>query len=232
MLFPGSALRILEYDAMFIVTPTSRAGHHSDTVLAVVEMLVENDQPEEIEFPFYIVNIDSGLNAASAESVQPHVLNGSQPVEVQDEEVDEQALADMMVERAKTQQGISDPRVLEWIGQWVRETLARAERVKIGRTRIAPSTRRRIILQQRIRLQESDGRFTLEVMAPPPIGAIAIGGRVSLFVIFPWEDEDVRIEVLEKTEGFEVESGRLKVRQWVGWHWRNDPVLRVVYRYL
>jgi hypothetical protein len=231
MLIPQAMLRILEYDAMFIVTPTSRANHSSDTVLAVVEMLVENDQQEEIQFPFYIMNVDSGAGALSADSVQPHVLNGSQPVEVEDGEVDEDALATQMVERTQAQ-GVSDPRVLEWVRGWVRETLARAERVKVGRTRIAPATRRRIILQQRIRVQEQEGRYTLEVMAPPPIGAIAIGGRVSLFVVLPWEDEDVRIEILEKTEGFEVEAGRLKVRQWVGWHWRNDPVLKVVYRYV
>lgn len=232
MLVPQNLLRVVEFDAMYVVTPTSRFDHSSDTVLATVEMLIENDQQEEIEFPFYILNADPGTGAASTESVAPHVLNGSQPVAIEDDEIDEVAFAELMVERAR-QQGTSDERVLGWIRRWAEATLAKAERVKVGRTKISPGARRRIILQQRIRLlPDAEQLFVFEVLAPPPLGVIPVGGRISVIVIFPWEDQDVRTEIVEKTEGFEVELGRVKMRPWVGWHWQNDPLLRVVYRYV
>lgn len=233
MLIPRSLFKVLEYDAIFVVTPTSRFDHASDTLLAIVEMLIENDQAEEVEFPFYVLTVDSGMNAESPESVAPHVLNGSSPVEIADEgEVNEAEFADLVVQQARSQ-GITDEGVLQSVRAWGEASLAKAERVKVGRTRIAAGARRRIILQQRIRLlPDGDGRFTLEVIAPPPLGVIPIGGRISLFVILPWEDQDIKVQIDERTEGFELEHSRLKMRQWVGWHWQNDPLLRVVYRYL
>lgn len=56
-------------------------GHSSDTVLATVEMLVENDQAETIEFPFTVLSTDAG-SGADPESVRPRVMNGSRTVEL------------------------------------------------------------------------------------------------------------------------------------------------------
>lgn len=231
-MIPSNLLKVVEYDAVFTVTPTSKFSHDSDSVFAVVEMLVENDQQEEIEFPFFVLNTDPGTGAENRASVEPVVLNGSRPVEVTKDEVDENAFAELMVQRAQGA-GVSDPAELEEIREWARAVLSRAERTRVGRTKIRPGERRRIVLQQRIRiLPEADGRYVFETIAPSPIATLATGGRVSLVVLLPWQDEDVRTEILERTEGFEVEQGQIKARPWVAWHWRNDPIFRLVYRYL
>lgn len=232
MLIPSNLLKVVEYDAVFTVTPTSRFSHDSDSVFAVVEMLVENDQQEEIEFPFFVLNTDPGTGAESRASVEPVVLNGSRPVEVTKDEIDENAFAELMVQRAQSA-GVSDPAQLEEIRKWARAVLSRAERTRVGRTKIQPGERRRIVLQQRIRiLPEADGRYVFETIAPSPIATLATGGRVSLVMLLPWQDDDIRPQILERTEGFEVEQGQIKARPWVAWHWRNDPIFRLVYRYL
>lgn len=234
MLIPQSLFKVLEYDAVFTVTPTSRFDHESDTVLAAIEMLVENDQPDVIEFPFAVLTTDSGDGAESADSVTPNVLNGSRPVELTDGEVDEVALAEVMVQQAQGA-GITDPNQLEEVREWARSALAMAERVKVGRTRIEPQEKRRIILQQRLRVKPIEGRYVFETIAPPPASTLAVGGRVSVVVLLPWEDEDIRPQILagagETTAEFEFEQGRIKQRPWVAWHWKNDPLFRLVYQY-
>jgi hypothetical protein len=231
MLIPQNLFTVREHDATFVVTPSSRFGHESDTVLAAVEMLIENDQAEEIEFPFVVLTTDSGAGAANRESVEPRVLNGSRPVEIGEDEVDEKALAELMVQRAQAA-GVSDPAELEEVRKWGTTVLARAERTRVGRTRIKPGERRRLILQQRLRiLPDEQGRFVFETIAPSPIATLATGGRVSIVVLLPWEDEDVRVAILERTDGFEVEQGQVKARKWIAWHWKNDPVFRLVYQY-
>lgn len=230
MLIPQNMFTVREYDAVYIVTPTSKFGHGSDSVHAVVEMLVENDQQEEIQFPFVVLSTDSGKGAEDPRSVEPVVLNGSRPVEVGADQVDEAQFAELMVQRAQAA-GVTDPARLDEVRRWGKAVLARAERTRVGRTRIGPGERRRIVLQQRLRILPQDGRYIFETIAPSPIATLPAGGRVSLAVLLPWEDEDVRPVVMEKTEGFEVEQGRVKMRPWVSWHWRNDPVFRLVYQY-
>jgi hypothetical protein len=234
MLIPNGMFVVREYDATFTITPTSRFDHDSDTVLATVEMLVENSEQQEIEFPFYVLTTDPGTGATSQESVEPHVLNGSRPVEVQPaDEVDENQFAEVMVQRAQAA-GMSDAADLEAVRDWGRRALQAAERAKVGRTRIGPNEKRRIILQQRLRvLPEPDGRFIFETLAPSPVATIPTGGRISVVVLLPWEDEDVKPSVVveESTRDFEFEQGRIKMRQLAAWHWRNDPLLRLVYRY-
>lgn len=231
MLIPSGMFKVTEYDAVFTVTPTSKFSHDSDSVFAVVEMLVENDQQEEIEFPLYILTTDSGDGAESQASVEPVVLNGSRPVDMGKDEIDENAFAELMVQRAQAA-GVSDAAELEEVRQWGRKVLSRAERTRVGRTKIKPGERRRIVLQQRLRIRpEADGRYVFETIAPSPIATLSTGGRVSLAVLLPWQDEDIRTEILERTEGFEVEQGQVKARPWVAWHWRNDPLFRLVYRY-
>src|SRR3712207_4572050 len=77
MLIPQGLLTVREYDLVATVTPTSRFGHASDSVFTTVEMLVVNDQGQEIEFPFVVLNTDSGANADDPRSVEPRLLNGS-----------------------------------------------------------------------------------------------------------------------------------------------------------
>ncbi len=230
MLIPETLLKVLEYDAVYVVTPTSRQGHSSDTVLATVEMLIENDQPETLEFPFTVLSTDAGSGADPA-SVRPQVTNGSRPVELAPaDEVDEEALARLMAERARAV-GHTEADVAA-VQAWVRDALRKAERVHRGRTRIKSGERRRIVLQQRLRvLPAPDGSYLFRTIAPSPIASLATGGRVSLVVLLPFEDDDVRLTVERRTEGFEVEQGWLKKRQWISWHWRNDPLLEVLYRY-
>ncbi len=230
MLIPQSLLTVQEYDATYVVSPTSKFGHASDSVFATVEMLVHNDQPQAIEFPFLVLNTDPGTGAESRRSVEPQVLNGSREVTLQDDEIDEAQLAETMVQRAQAV-GVADAAQLERVRAWGRAVLARAERTKRGRTRIGPGERRRIVLQQRIRVLPENGRYVFETIAPLPIATLAPRGRVSLTMLLPWEDEDIRVQVLERTEGFEVEQGQVKARKWLAWHWRYDPVFRLVYCY-
>lgn len=233
MLVPQGLFTVQEYDATFTVTPTSRFDHDSDTVLATVEMLVINDQAERIEFPFAVLTTDSGEGAEAPESVEPHVLNGSRPVELRPDSVDENALAEVMVHRAQAA-GVTDAAELEEVRTWGRAVLARAERTFVGRTHLDPGEKRRIVLQQRIRVRpDANGEYLLEILAPSPIATIPTGGRISVVVLLPWEDEDVKPQVVvERTEaGFEFEQGRIKLRQLVAWHWKNDPLLRLTYRY-
>lgn len=230
MLIPEGLFNVREYDAVFIVSPTSKFGHESDSVFATVEMLVENNQQEAIQFPFVVLNTDPGIGAENRQSVEPQVLNGSRDVTLNDTEIDEVQFAETMVQRAQAA-GVTDATELERVRHWGRTVLARAERTKRGRTRIGPGERRRIVLQQRIRILPQDGRYTFETIAPSPIATLAPGGRVSLAVILPWEDDDIRVQVLERTEGFEVEQGQIKARKWLGWHWRYDPIFRLVYQY-
>lgn len=232
MLIPLNLFNVLEYDATFVVTPTSRFDHSSDTVLATVELLVHNDQQEDIEFPFVTLTTDPGTGATDPSSVQPHILNGSRPVDViEDDDVDEASIAERVVAQARAA-GVTDEAELQSYRRWALAVVRRAERTTVGRTRIEPGERRRVILQQRLRVQpDKDGRFIFETIAPSPIARLATGGRVSVVVLMPWEDEDVKPEILERTEGFEMEQGRIKMRAWTAWFWRNDPVFRLVYRY-
>jgi len=62
-----------------------------------------------------------------------------------------------------------------------------------------------------------------------------IGGRISVFVLLPFEDQDVNVEVIRdgRTQtGFSFEETTVKSRTIVSWHWQNDPVLTLAYRYL
>lgn len=233
MLIPQNLLAVREYDATFTVVPTSRFGHSSDTVLATVEMLVLNDQSEDITFPFVVLNTDSGAGAESGRSVAPNVINGSRDVDVSESEVDEVALAEIIVQRAQAA-GVTDPAELDELRGWGRAVLARAERTHVGRTRIKAGESRRLVLQQRIRVRpDAQGRFTFETIAPSPIATLVTGGRVSVVVVMPWEDDDVRvtIDASASTTGFEFEQGQVKLRKWAAWHWRNDPILQLVYAY-
>ena len=238
MLLPIGGIRVDEYDATLLVTPTSRFGHSSDTVLATVEMQVTNDQAEEIEFPFAALNTDPGDGAESSDSVEPKVTNGSRPVELDVNGIDEALrtqLVDGMVQRAQAA-GVSDQAELDKVRAWALTVLDKAQRIKVGRTKIRPQERRRIILQQRLRvLPDDQGRFILDTIAPSPIATLATGGRVSVVALLPWEDEDVKPQLLtgegETTSGFEFETARIKQRAWAAWHWQNDPVFRLAWRY-
>lgn len=238
MLFPVGGFRVEEYDELLLVTPTSRFGHSSDTVLATVEMQIHNDKADEIEFPFAALSTDPGTGVESPASLEPRVTNGSREVEFTSDQLNEtqkNQLIDGMAERAGAA-GISDEGELEGIRHWARTVLARAERMKVGRTKIRPKERRRIILQQRLRvLPDGEQRFILDTIAPTPAAALVGRGRVSIVGLLPWEDNDVKPQVLtgegETTPGFEFESGRIKQRSWVAWHWRKDPVFRLAWRY-
>lgn len=219
MLIPQAGFTALEYDAVFTITPTSRFDHDSDTVLGAIEMLVLNDQAVEVEFPFYILTTDSGEGAGAPASVEPHVLNGSRPVDVTQEDVDEDALAEAMVQRAQAA-GVTDATELENVRAWGREAIQRAERTFVGRTRIGPNERRRIVLQQRLRVQpDPNGVFLFRTLAPSPLATTPVGGRISVVALLPWEDDDVRPRIVpEQTEqGFEHQEGTVKQRQWVAW---------------
>jgi len=233
MLIPQNFFAVREYDATFTVVPTSRFGHSSDTVLATVEMLVLNDQIEDITFPFVVLNTDSGVGAESGRSVAPNVTNGSRDVDVSVGEVDEAALAEIIVQRAQAA-GVTDAAELDELRAWGRTALARAERTHVGRTRIKAGEARRLVLQQRIRVRpDEQGRFTFETIAPSPVATLVTGGRVSVVVLMPWEDDDVRVSIdaAASTTGFEFEQGGIKQRKWAAWHWRNDPIFRLVYTY-
>ena len=232
MLIPMSGLPIREYDATFVITPTSKFDHDSDTVLATVEMLVENNQPEDIDFPFAVLVTDSGDGAENSASVEPHVTNGSRGVAVQPEEIDEEQFAQTVVANVRAA-GETDETKIESYRQWAVSAIRRAERTRVGRTKIRPGERRRIILQQRLRvLPGPDGLYRFETIAPSPVGVLQTGGRVSVVVILPFEDDDIRVEITEATGDYEHERGSIKTREWAAWHWKNDPIFRLVYRYV
>lgn len=151
----------------FTVAPTSRFGHSSDTVLAAVEMQIHNTGSERIEFPFMVLSTDSGANATAPESVEPRVLNGSQPVVL--DEVDEAAAAEEAVRRVAA--GGADAATQEAARQFVLAALRSAERRKIGRTHIEAGAQRRIVLQQRLRVlpDPTDGAFVFQTVAPSPL---------------------------------------------------------------
>jgi hypothetical protein len=156
MLIPNTLLRVLEYDAVYVITPTSRHGHFSDTVLATVEMLVENDQTETIEFPFTVLSSDAG-SGADPESIRPRVTNGSRAVALAPvDDVDEDALARLSAERARAA-GHTDADVRA-VEAWTRTALQKAERVHRGRTKLRAGERRRIVLQQRLRVRPDAAR--------------------------------------------------------------------------
>jgi len=233
MLLPQAGFTAQEYDAVFTITPTSRFDHESDTVFASVEMLVINDQASEIEFPFYVLSTDSGAGASASASVAPHVLNGSREVNVGPDDVDENAMAEAMAQRAQAA-GVTDAAELEEVRSWGRSAVQRAERTFVGRTKLSPGERRRIVLQQRLRvLPGDDGVYVFETLAPSPIATIPTGGRISVAVLLPWEDDDIHPRIVpdRTTQDFEKEEGRVKLRPWIAWHWRNDPLLRVAYTY-
>jgi hypothetical protein len=236
MLIPESGFPVREYDVAFLITPTSRFGHASDTVLSITEMQVENTTGQEIRFPFHILTTDPGIGAESAPSLDPRVLNGSREVEISDDEIDEERLAALMVERARAG-GVTDEADLERVRAWARSVLGRAERTKRGRTRIGPGETRRIVVQQRIRVRpDENGIYVLETIAPIPAATLIARGRVSVTALLPFEDDDTRLEILEgegqTTREYAYEKGRAKGRLWAAWHWTFDPVFKLVYRYL
>lgn len=238
MLIPIGGFRIEEYDESLLVVPTSKFGHSSDTVLVTVEMQLTNDQAEEIEFPFAALSTDPGDGAESSDSIEPKVTNGSRPVELDADGLDDGTRTQViegMVQRAQAA-GVTDAAALEQVRSWAGTVLDKAKRIKVGRTKIGPNERRRIVLQQRLRvLADEQGRFILDTIAPTPVGTLATGGRVSVVALLPWEDDDVKPQVLvgegETTQAFEFEQGRIKQRPWVAWHWPNDPVFRLAWKY-
>ena len=233
MLFPLGGIPATEYDATFTIAPTSKFGHSSDTVLAAVEMQIHNTGSERIEFPFMVLSSDPGTGATEPTSVEPRVLNGSQPVQL--DEVDEQTAADMAVQRVAA--GGADPAKQEETRQFVLTALRSAERRKIGRTHIEAGAQRRIVLQQRLRVlpDPSDGAFVFQTIAPSPLLTTPTGGRVSVFVLMPFKDGDVQPTVLgddprtERNYGYTLTP--VQQRDVVSWFWQNDPVLRLAYRY-
>lgn len=232
MLIPLGGFAIREYDATFVVTPTSKFDHSSDTVLATVEMLVENNQAEDIDFPFAVLTTDSGEGAADSNSVEPHITNGSRSVDVSEDEIDEASFAEQVVSNVRTA-GETDESKIEAHRQWAITAIRRAERTRVGRTKIRPGEKRRVILQQRLRvLPDADGNYRFETIAPSPVGVLQAGGRVSVVVIMPFEDEDIRVEITEATTDFEHERGMIKTREWAAWHWKFDPIFRLTYRYV
>ncbi len=231
MLIPLSGLPVREYDVVFTVTPTSRQGHNSDSIYLTHELYVVNNTNEKIQFPFVVLSQDPGSGAQNKDSVEPKVTNGSRPVELSDDEIDNELFVDAALQRAR-QAGVTDAEQLEQVRAWARLVLGRAERTKRGRTTIDPNESRRIVVQQRQRLLVGeDGTFELTVIAPTPLANLQVGGRVSVVGLLPWEDEDVRPAVVSVTQGFELEQARIKQRQVVSWHWRNDPVFELRYRY-
>ncbi len=234
MLFPYGGIPAVEYDATFTIAPTSKFGHSSDTVLAAVEMLVHNTGGERIEFPFMVLTTDSGEGASAApESVEPHVINGSQPVTLTDE-VDETAAAAAAVDRVAA--GGADAEQQEEARQFVLAALRSAERRKVGRTHIEPGVQRRIVVQQRLRIQpEADGVMVFETIAPSPMLTTTLGGRVSVYLLLPYQDSDVMPQVLEDDPRTERRFGyartQVQQREVISWFWQNDPVLRLAYRY-
>lgn len=230
MLFPLGGIPVQEYDLTCTISPTSRLAHHSDTALVTTEMLVQNNTGEPIKFPFLVLSTDSGKNVTDSASVEPKIVNGSQPVTV--DEVDEVEAARLAQERVAAVGG--DPGLQQEVGRWVQQALAKAERIRIGRTTIKPGDSRRILAQQRLRIQPTaDGAFQFLTIAPSPLFTVVTRGRVSAYVLLPHEDEDVRVTVVpELTEqGFGYELSRIRQRQVVSWFWQNDPILRLGYRY-
>jgi hypothetical protein len=230
MLFPLEGIPVMEYDVTATISPTSRSGHHSDTALVSVEMLVHNTASEPIRFPFLVLATDPGTGAANAQSVEPKVLNGSQPVEI--DEVDEGQAAQLAQQRVAAAGG--DAQLQEQVGAWAKRALASAERIRRGRTTIHPGASRRIVVQQRLRvLPDAQGNYQFITIAPSPLLTVSTRGRVSVYTLLPYEDEDVRIAVLpELTEqAFSYELARVKQRQIASWFWQNDPILRLGYRY-
>lgn len=230
MLFPLGGIPIQEYDLTCTISPTSRLAHHSDIGLVSTEMLVHNNTGAEIKFPFLALSTDSGKNATDPASVEPKLLNGSQPVDV--DEVDEVEAGRLAKERIAAVG--ADPVLQEQAGRWVQQALAKAERIRIGRTTIKPGESRRIVAQQRLRIQpDGQANFQFVTIAPSPLFTVVTRGRVSAYVLLPHEDEDVRITVMpELTEqGFSYELSRVKQRQIASWFWQNDPILKLGYRY-
>ena len=230
MLYPLGGIPVQEFDLTCVVSPTSRLDHHSDTALLSTEMLVVNNTGEAIKFPFLVLNTDSGSGAGDAASVEPKLVNGSRPVTV--EEVDQKEAARLAEERVAAVGADADLRAKT--RQWVEQALAKAERIRIGRTTIEPGESRRIVSQQRLRiLPDAQGNLQFLTIAPSPLFTVLTRGRVSAYVLLPFEDEDVRITVVpELTEqGFGYELSRVKQRQVASWFWQNDPILKVGYRY-
>lgn len=234
MLFPLEGIPVVEYDVTLTVTPTSRHGHDSDTVLANTEMLVRNDSAEDISFPFMVMTTDPGDGATDRGSVEPRVLNGSQPVQIEADELDQDKAAELARQRAAA--AGADAGLQETVERWARDALAKAERIRVGRTKIGARSERRIVLQQRLRVQGDEaGTYKLVTIAPSPLLTLGTGGRVSVYALLPFEDADVRVTVLEESGLTELNFGyelqKIKARQIVSWFWQNDPVFKLAYRY-
>lgn len=233
MLFPLAGIPVMEYDATFVVTPTSRQGHDSDTVLATVEMLVRNDGAEKLKFPFYVLSTDPGTGAQRPDSLEPRVLNGSSKVEVERvEELDEKEAARLAAERAAA--GGADAQVQAQVRAYAEQVLAAAERTRVGRTEIAPGVSRRIVVQQRLRVRpDAQGAYQLVTVAPSPLLTLGARGRVSVYVLLPHEDEDVRpvVDPGRTEQGYGYQLGRIRDRQVASWMWQNDPVLKLGWSY-
>jgi hypothetical protein len=230
VLYPLGGIPVTEYDVTCTISPTSRLAHHSDTALVSTELVVRNDTGDTIRFPFLVLTTDSGQGAGDPASVAPKVINGSRAVEL--DEVNEQEAARLAGERVAALGG--DPAIQAKATRWVQEALARAERTRIGRTTIKPGESRRIVVQQRLRIQpDANGNFQFVTIAPTPLFTVTVRGRVSVYVLLPFEDDDVRIapvpELTEQSYGYELTT--IKQRKVVSWYWQNDPILKLGYRY-
>lgn len=237
MLFPRGGIPTIEFDAVFTITPTHKWDHHSDTVFGSVEMLVHNTGSDKLTFPFMVLSTDPGTGAAAAESVKPKVYNGSTDAEVTDEadDIDIEVEAAEAAQRVLNAGGTQDD--AEGAREYVRKALESAKRRFVGRTHIEPGAQRRIVAQQRLRVEPGDdGVFQFETIAPSPLLVTTTGGRVSVVVLMPFEDEDTRVEIVKdgRTElGFDYKDDVvIRTRKVASWFWRNDPVLRLAYRYV
>jgi hypothetical protein len=134
------------------------------------EMLVQNHAGEPITFPFLVLSTDSGKNATATASVDQKILNGSQPVTV--DEVDEVEAARLARERVANAGG--DAALQEQARRWVQQALAKAERIRIGRTTIKPGESRRILTRiSRRPWLDSALRWPSAMCAPRDFGELA-----------------------------------------------------------
>ena len=82
--------------------------------------------------------------------------------------------------------------------------------------------------------QDEDGLYRFVTITPSPLLTVNTRGRVSVYALPPFEDEDLRVQVRTYlTEaGYGFELSRVKQRQTASWFWQNDPVLRLAYQYV
>lgn len=217
---------IISQNTVVDIEPTIKFGQKSDTASINSYIILKNDGQEQLEIPITIFTVDPNEN----QPPDPVARLRKDPVRLDQVEV---TTLDFV-----TMAQVAGPDQAQNLKSYLEKAADKATRAYKGVVPIAPQSYAclRYYVRERIRPDET-GLFVFETIAPLPQFALVTHGSVSVVMAAPRSLPDFPELKLIVTELRPEPTENLTPvtpiadRQIFGWHWRQDPILRVSYRY-